>query len=222
MNGLDYFFIVGAWPKLARGLVVTLQLTLWVNVIGLIAGFLVALMLKSGIAAMRILARGYVDFFRCTPTLVQIVWFFFCVPMLFHVFWPPVFSGIVILSMNLTAFNAEAFRSAIQAIPTAQTDAAVALGLDPPTRIIYVILPQATRYAVPVLITNAIGLFQQTSLLALVGVQELMYDGKLLSTQTYRPIETYTFLALFYLAVSVPFGRLTAYLEYRSERRLRT
>jgi polar amino acid transport system permease protein len=94
----------------------------------------------------------------------------------------------------------------------------VALGLDPWTRIYHVILPQAFRTATPVLITNAIGIFQQSSLVAPVGVADLMYQGKMLSTQTYRPIETFTFLAAFYLAIAVPFGRLAAYFEHRSER----
>lgn len=221
MPNIDFFFVFGAWPRLLQGLVVTLQLTLWANIIGLTIGFLLALISNSKILLIRFVARGYIDFFRCTPVLVQIVWFFFCVPMLFNVFWSPVFMGIVVLGMNMIAFNAEAFRASIQAIPTAQIDAAVALGLNPWTRIVYVVLPQATRYAIPVLITNAIGIFQQSSLVALVGVQDLMYEGKLLSTQTYRPVETFTFLAIFYWAVSIPFGRLAAYLEHRSEKMLR-
>ncbi|MGF7135898.1 polar amino acid transport system permease protein [Paraburkholderia sp. EB58] len=218
MENIDFFFVLRAWRSLADGLLVTLQLTVWANVIGLVAGFLLALISSSRFKLLRIPARAYIDFFRCTPTLVQVIWFFFCVPMLFNVFWTPLFMGLLALGMNLSAFNAEAFRASIQAIPQAQLDASVALGLSPWTRIIFVVLPQATRHAVPVLITNAIGIFQQSSLVALVGVADLMYQGKLLSTQTYRPIETMTFLACFYLAVAIPFSRLAAYLEHRSER----
>ncbi len=215
MQNIDFFFVLQAWPALLKGLKVTLELTSWANIIGLTAGFVLALAATGTLGAIRIPARGYIDFFRCTPALVQIVWFFFCVPMLFNVFWTPVLMGIVVLGMNLSAFNAEAFRASMQALPSAQADAAIALGLSPWTRTIYVVLPQALRNAMPVLITNAIGIFQQSSLVALVGVQDLMYQGKLLSTQTYRPIETFTFLALFYLGVSVPFGRLAAYVEHR-------
>ncbi len=215
MQTIDFYFVIRAWPALLKGLTITLELTLWANLIGLIAGFVLALAANSGLGVIRIPVRGYIDFFRCTPALVQIVWFFFCVPMIFNVFWTPVFMGIVVLGMNLSAFNAEAFRASIQALPSAQRDAAVALGLSPWTRTIYVVLPQALRNAMPVLITNAIGIFQQSSLVALVGVEDLMYQGKLLSTQTYRPIETFTFLALFYLGVAVPFGRLAAYIEHR-------
>ncbi|MFC7397365.1 amino acid ABC transporter permease [Chelatococcus sp. GCM10030263] len=221
MQHLDYFFIIQAWPLLLNGLLVTLQLTFWANVIGLVGGALLALCTTGSRRILTVPARLYIEFFRCTPTLVQIVWFFFCVPILFDVFWPPVFMGIVILGMNLSAFNAEAFRASIQTIPRAHTDAAIALGLTPFERIVHVILPQALRYAIPVLITNGIGLFQQTSLVALVGVDELMYNGRLVSTSTYRPIETYTFLVLFYLAVSIPIGRLAAFIESKSDRALK-
>jgi polar amino acid transport system permease protein len=218
MHNIDFFFVYNSWPMLLDGLLITLQLTLWANAIGLLAGFVLALASTAPFPPIRWISRLYVDFFRCTPALVQVVWFFFCIPMLFNVFWSPVFMGILILGMNQTAFNGEAFRAAIQSIPQAQRDACVALGLNPWTRIYHVILPQAFRTATPVLITNAIGIFQQSSLVALVGVADLMYQGKMLSTQTYRPIETFTFLAAFYLAIAVPFGRLAAYLEYRSER----
>lgn len=218
MQNIDFFFVLNAWPMLLEGLKITLQLTIWANIIGLVAGFFLAMLSNTPFTPVRWLTRIYIDFFRCTPVLVQVVWFFFCIPMLFNVWWSPVFMGIAILGMNQTAFNGEAFRAAIQAIPSTQRDASVALGLNPWTRIFYVVLPQAFRTATPVLITNAIGIFQQSSLVALVGVADLMYQGKMLSTQTYRPIETFTFLAAFYLVIAIPFGRLAAYLEHRSER----
>ncbi|BAO88996.1 amino acid ABC transporter permease [Caballeronia cordobensis] len=221
MGNTDFYFVLHSWDFLLEGLKITLELTLWAIAIGLVCGFLLALAANSKVRLVRVPARAYIDFFRCTPALVQVVWFFFCIPMIFNVFWTPVFMGVVILGMNLTAFNAEAFRASIQAIPKAQTDACVALGLDPKSRILFVVLPQAFRHAVPVLITQAIGIFQQSSLVSLVGVADLMYQGKQLSTQTYRPIETFTVLALFYLAVAIPFGRFAAFLEHRSERLLR-
>jgi polar amino acid transport system permease protein len=218
LENIDFYYVIRAWPQLMKGLRTTVELTIWANVIGLTAGFVLALLSRSRIAPVRWLASAYIEFFRCTPALVQIVWFFFCVPILFDVFWPPVTLGLIVLGMNLTAFNAEAYRAAVQAIPTAQFDASVALGLDRWTQTVHVVLPQAARLALPVLITNAIGIFQQSSLVALVGVEDLMYTAKLLSTQTYRPIETYTFVALIYLAVAVPFGWIAAFLERYTER----
>jgi polar amino acid transport system permease protein len=218
----DFFFVMRDFNKLLDGLAVTLKLTLFANALGLSLGFLVALLLMSRVGIIRWLATAFVEFFRCTPALIQIVWFFYCIPILFDVFLDAVTMAVLALGLNLTAFNAEAYRAAIQAIPRAHFDASVALGLTWRARIMHVIFPQALRLAVPVLITNAIGCFQQTALVALVAVSDLMYQAKTLSTQTYRPIETFTVTALIYLAISFPVSQLVGYFERRNARRLGT
>jgi polar amino acid transport system permease protein len=218
VGNLDFFFALKALDPLLEGLKITLYLAVWSNVIGLVAGFALALVGLSRFAPLRWLYVAYVELFRCTPILLQIVWFFFCVPIIFDVYWSGEFLGLLILGLNLTAFNAEAYRASIQGIPTAQDDACVALGLGLWTKAIHVVLPQAARHATPVLITNAVGAFQQSALVALVGVADLMYQGKQLSTQTYRPIEAFTTVALIYLGVSLLFGRLAALIERRNAR----
>lgn len=214
---MDYTLDIGAVTRnlgpLFEGLMVTLQLTLAANLIGITAGFGLALLVMSRFAALRLPATLFVEFFRCTPAIVQIVWFFYCVPMLFNVFLGPVTMGILALGLNLTAFNAEAYRASIQAVPREHLDAGIALGLSPVQRVLNIVLPQALRASVPVLLTNGIGTFQQSALVAIVGVQDLMYQGKSLATQTYRPIETFTIIALFYLAVSFPVSQLVGWME---------
>jgi polar amino acid transport system permease protein len=217
---LNFFFVLRDFDMLLTGLVVTLKLTVLANAIGLSAGFFVALLVMSPVRIVRWPATAFVEFFRCTPALIQIVWFFYCVPMLFNVFLDAVTMGVLALGLNLTAFNAEAYRAAIQAIPRAHLDASVALGLGWRARIQHVIFPQALRMALPVLITNAIGCFQQSALVSLVAVSDLMYQAKTLSTQTYRPIETFTAAAGIYLAISFPVSQLVTYFERRNARRL--
>jgi polar amino acid transport system permease protein len=217
---LNFFFVLRDFDKFLDGLVVTLKLTVLANAMGLSLGFGVALLLMSPVRVVRWTATAFVEFFRCTPALIQIVWFFYCVPMLFDVFLDAVTMGVLALGLNLTAFNAEAYRAAIQAIPRAHLDASVALGLGWRARIVHVVFPQALRLAIPVLITNAIGCFQQTALVALVAVSDLMYQAKTLSTQTYRPIETFTVVALIYLAISFPVSQLVTYFERRNSRQL--
>ncbi|WP_028716665.1 amino acid ABC transporter permease [Paracoccus sp. J39] len=216
---MDYTLDLGAVTRnmgpLMDGLWVTLQLTLAANVIGVIAGFALALLTTSKLAILRGPSMLFVEFFRCTPAIVQIVWFFYCVPMIFNVFWGPVFMGIIALGLNLTAFNAEAYRASIQAVPREHLDAGIALGLSPTQRILNIVLPQALRNSVPVLLTNGIGIFQQSALVAIVGVADLMYQGKTLATATYRPIETFTVVALIYLAISYPVGQFVNWLERR-------
>lgn len=216
---MDYSLDIGAVTRnlgpLFEGLLVTVELTVAANVIGVVAGFGLALLVLARSPLLRLPATLFVEFFRCTPALVQIVWFFYCVPMLFNVFLDPVTMGILALGLNLTAFNAEAYRASIQAVPREHLDAGIALGLNPAQRILHIVLPQALRASVPVLLTNGIGTFQQSALVAIVGVQDLMYQGKSLATETYRPIETFTAVALFYLAISFPVSQIVGWLERR-------
>lgn len=213
----DFSSVFRNMGPLWEGLGVTLQLTLAANVIGLTFGFVVALLLMNRFAVVRVPAMLFVEFFRCTPAIVQIVWFFYCVPMLFNVFLGSVTMGILALGLNITAFNAEAYRAAIQAVPREQLDAGVALGLNPWQRIRYIVLPTAVRASIPVLLTNGIGIFQQSALVAIVAVQDLMYQGKTMATATYRPIETFTIVALIYFAVSFPVSQIVGWLERRRE-----
>jgi polar amino acid transport system permease protein len=216
---MNYTFDFNAvsFEPLLKGLVVTLELTLAANAIGLTVGFLVALLIMSRIAVVRLPAMLFVEFFRCTPAIVQIVWFFYCVPMLFDVFFDATTMGILALGLNLTAFNAEAYRAAIQAVPREQVDAGIALGLNPFQRVLHIVLPTAFRASIPVLLTNGIGIFQQSALVAIVAIQDLMYQGKSLATETYRPIETFTVVALIYFAVSFPVSQIVGYLERRRQ-----
>ena len=211
----DLFFIAnGLWPLL-KGLVVTLELTVAANIIGLTMGFIIALLVMSPNPILRWPFTLFIEFFRCTPALVQIVWFFYCIPIIFDVYIDAMTMGILAIGLNLAAFNAEAYRAAIQGVQSNQYDATVALGLSPFQRTVYVVLPQAFRSALPVLVANGIGAFQQTALVAIVALQDLMYMGKILATDTYRPIEVFTVIALIYFAISFPVSQLVEYIERR-------
>jgi polar amino acid transport system permease protein len=213
----DFHFLKGSFDAIWDGLMVTLQLAFVSNVIGLILGFGLCLLAMSRWFILRWPAQLFIEFFRCTPALLQIVWFFYCVPMLFNVFFDPVVMGFLALGLNLTAFNAEAYRAGVQAVPREHLDAGVALGLRPWQRTIYVVLPQALRSALPVLMTNGIGSLQQSALVAIVAVSDLMYVGKMLATEAYRPLETYSLIALIYFALSLPISQLVQYYERRQE-----
>ena len=213
----DFHFLNGSLPALLDGLKVTLELALVSNLIGLTCGFVLCLMTMSRWIFIRWPAQLFIEFFRCTPALLQIVWFFYCVPMLFDVFIDPIVMGFLALGLNLTAFNAEAYRAGVQAVPREHLDASIALGLKAWQRTLYVILPQSLRSALPVLITNGIGTLQQSALVAIVAVADLMYVGKSLATEAYRPLETYTLIALIYFALSLPISQLVQWFERRQD-----
>lgn len=213
----DFSGLSQGYDELLDGLRITVELTIAANLIGVTFGFIVALLVMSKLKVVRIPAMLFVEFFRCTPAIIQIIWFFYCVPILFDVYLESVTMGILALGLNLTAFNAEAYRAAIQSVPKEQHDAGIALGLSPLQRVLYIVLPHAVRSSVPVLITNGIGIFQQTALVAIVAIQDLMYQGKALATTTYRPIETFTLIAIIYFAISFPIAQLVQAIERRRE-----
>ncbi|TPE49467.1 amino acid ABC transporter permease [Maribrevibacterium harenarium] len=214
---IDFFYALRGIDQLLEGLKITLTLSAVSIIIGVTLGFVVCLLLMSRSRLLSFPAMTFIEIFRCTPALIQIVWIFYCVPMLFNVFLDPIVMGILALSLNLIAFNAEAYRAAIQSIPKAHLDASVALGLSPLQTQLYVILPQAVRLALPVLVTNGISIFQQSALVAIVAIEDLMYMGKMLSTETYRPIETFTLVALIYFAIALP----AMFISNRLEKRLK-
>ena len=216
---MDYTFDFNAvsLAPLLKGLWVSLELTVAANVIGIVFGFGLALLIMSPFKLVRLPFVLFVEFFRCTPAIVQIVWIFYCVPMLFDVFLDPITMGVLALGLNLMAFNAEAYRASIQAVPKEQIDAGIALGLTPIQRILHIVFPTAFRASVPVLLTNGIVIFQQSALVAIVAIQDLMYQGKSLATETYRPIETFTVVALIYFAVSFPVTQIVGLLERRRQ-----
>ncbi|MDD8021968.1 MAG: amino acid ABC transporter permease [Paracoccaceae bacterium] len=215
---LQFFYVWQNLDKLGRGVLVSLELTGLANLIGLTAGFAIALMLRARTPVLRVPATALVELFRCTPVLIQVVWFFYCVPILFNLFVDPMVMAVLALGLNLAAFNAEGYRAAIQSVPREQYDACAALGLGGWTRVRHVVLPHALRAALPVLMTNGITIFQQSALVALVAIPDLMYEGKMLSTETYRPIETYTVVAAIYFAISAPISLIVQRIEARFDR----
>lgn len=213
----DFGFLAGSFGKLLEGLRVTLELAIAANVMGVVLGFLLCLVVMSRWSFVRWPAQIFIEFFRCTPALLQIVWFFYCIPMIVDVFIDPITMGVLALGLNLTAFNAEAYRAGVQSVPKEHLDACVALGLKPWQRTVYVVLPQALRSAMPVLMTNGIGTLQQSALVAIVAVADLMYVAKSLATEAYRPLETYSVVALIYFALSLPVARLVHMIERRQD-----
>lgn len=212
----NFYSVFRDIDPLIQGLLISLQLTTAATAIGLSFGFVIALMVLSRWAAVRVPTMLFIEFFRCTPAIVQVVWFFYCLPIIFDVYLDAMTMGVLALGLNLSAFNAEAYRASIQSVPKEQLDAGVALGLNGWQRIKYIVLPTAFRSSIPVLVTNAVGTFQQSALVAIVAIQDLMYAGKTLATETYRPIETFTTVALIYFLVSFP---ITQAVEWYTRRR---
>jgi polar amino acid transport system permease protein len=179
------------------------------------SGTLIALLRIARPVFIKIPAAAFISIFRCTPALVQLAWIYFVVPDITGIPMSPFVGAIVASGLRATAFYGEATRLGLQAIPREQMDAAKSIGLTWFQRERYVIVPQATRIALPVIITNMVGTLRQTALISTIAVPDLMYQGQLLTSLLFKPVEILTTVAILYLALTIPLTRLGDSLEER-------
>lgn len=200
-------------PILLEGLKLSIALTVVNLITGFTLGVFVAMARLSRFRILQWLTIAYIEFFRGTPLLVQIIWAYFALPIVLGISLAPFVAVSTALTLNVGAFSAEAFRSGIQAVPREHTESAAILGLSFGQRMRYIVLPQAIRIVLPVLISYAIGLFKDTSLVSFVGVNDLMFNGTSVATNTYRPLEILTTVALLYFCVAFPLTVLMRRVE---------
>jgi polar amino acid transport system permease protein len=217
----DFYFLARYVPLLERGVLVTLGYTAATIFIGLVIGLLVGLgrLSRSWIVNLPLVA--FIEAFRCTPLLVQIVWFYYALPVLLGIQIPAVVAGIMTLSCYTGAFYAEIFRGGIISIEQGQWDAARALGLRRWHVMRKVILPQAIRRMIPPFVNQSITQLKNTSLVSTIAVPDLLYNGTLITADTYRPLEVYTVVALIYFALLFPSTLLAQAYERRLTQRPR-
>ena len=201
-----------------RALGTTLLYGIGSTLAGLALGLLVGPVLLSARAWLRGIGTGFVQFFRCTPLMVQMVWFYYALPILTGFKIPASVAAGLGLTLYMGAFCAEIFRGGVISIDRGQWDAARALGLRHGRMMRHVILPQAARRMVPPFVNQSVLQLKNTSLLYVVAVPDLMYTSYALTSKTYRPLETYTVVALIYFLVLYPSTMLAKRLETRFER----
>ena len=217
----DFYFLARYIPLLERGVLVTLGYTAATIFIGLLIGLLVGLGRLSRSWLLNLPLIGFIEAFRCTPLLVQIVWFYYALPVLLGIQIPAVVAGIMTLSCYTGAFYAEIFRGGIISIEQGQWDAARALGLRRWHVMRKVVLPQAIRRMIPPFVNQSITQLKNTSLVSTIAVPDLLYNGTLITADTYRPLEVYTVVALIYFALLFPSTLLAQAYERRLAQRPR-
>ncbi len=210
--------ILTALPNLLRGALVTLQLTALSVFLGMIAGSLIGIARLSKVKPIGWAARAYIDFFRGTPLLVQIFMIYFGLPALMQEFGlnfnlDRLVGAVTALSLNSAAYLAEIVRAGIQSIEPGQAEAAQSLGMSSSQTMRYIIFPQALRRMLPPLGNEFITLLKDTSLVAIIGFEELFRQGQLIVADNYRAFEIYTAIALIYLFLTVFSSYLLSILE---------
>ena len=202
---------------LLAGALGTLRLFAICAVAGLSLGLLVGLARYAKAPAAHWPATAFVEFFRNTPVLVQILWFYFALPILLPFEISPLVAAALGISLNSAAFSAEIYRAGIQSIERGQWDGARALGMTHTQALRRIILPQALRRMLPALTNRGIEIFKMTTLASAVAYVDLLQQGKLLASLHFNPIETYSVIAVVFFLCLLPLVQAT----YALERRLR-
>lgn len=194
-----------------------LTLALWAVALaaGLSGGLLVGLARLSPRRWIAWPARGYVELFRNTPVLVQLIWFYYALPVVSGIQLPAFAAAALALSLNASAYCAEIYRGGIQSVAAGQWEAGRALGMGRLRLLRRIILPLAVRRMVPAFTNRAVELAKNTSVASIITVHELMYTARLFSSQNYIPMETFTVVAMIYFLLIYPFTLASYALERR-------
>ena len=214
----DFGLILETWPVLLRGLWITLALWAPCFLFGLVAGFLICLGRMSSQAWLRWPAVAYIELFRDTPVLIQLIWFFYAFPIIIGVQLTPFMAACIGLGLNTSAYCAEIYRGGLESIAQGPWEGARALGMRHHAVLRRIVLPQVFRRMLPAFTNRAIELAKVTSLASVLSVHELMYQGRLLSSTYYRPFEILTTVALVYFVLIYPGSFLSSCLERRMAR----
>lgn len=195
---------------------ITLPMTVLSFVCGLLLALVLALVQVANIKGLKQFARFYVWVFRGTPLLVQIFIIFFGLPSL-GIMIDGFPAAVIAFSLNFAAYNSEVLRSAIQAVPVGQTEAAYMVGLNYFQLMTRIVLPQAARIAFPPLFNSLIGLVKDTSLAATITVIDILAVSKQIAARYYEPMPMYVETAIIYLVICTVLTKVQSYLEKKLE-----
>lgn len=201
MGDFDFGVIIQSLPFLWEGLQLSLLLTFLAIIGGLVLGTLLALARLSGIVPLALFAAGYVNLIRAVPLILVIFWFYFLVPLALGRPIGGFYSALIAFVMFEAAYYSEIMRAGIQSVARGQVHAAKATGLGYWQIQRFIVLPQAFRNMIPILVTQGIILFQDTSLVFVVSLRDLMTASSIVARTEGRLVEMYLFAALVYFVI---------------------
>ncbi|MBV2145097.1 amino acid ABC transporter permease [Falsochrobactrum sp. TDYN1] len=213
MYSWDFQFLWNYRYLFIEGIGVTIGFTAAIVVFGIIVGLIAGLMMLSRFSLLRFIAAAYIELFRCTPLLVQLIWMYYALPILSGIELSGVSAGLIALSLYGGAFYAEIIRGGVISIDIGQSEAGMALGMTPFQIMRRVILPQALKRMAPPMLNQSIIQLKNTSLISIIAVPDLLYQGQIIAHDSYKPLEVYTAIALAYLAILFPLTVLARYGE---------
>jgi glutamate/aspartate transport system permease protein len=224
MGDLDFNIVVKNLPLLWSGLLLSMKLFAIALVGGIVLGTLLAMARLSSWKILSYPSAGFVNLIRSIPFIMAIFWFYFLTPMLVSKFTGqqgeaigPFWSAVVAFIMVEAAYYSEIIRAGIQSVPRGQPWAAYALGMNYWQAMGHVVLPQAFRNMLPIMLTQAIILFQDTSLVYVVGLKDFLGAASTAGQISGRVVELYIFVALVFLVICFGASRLVKYLQARMD-----
>jgi polar amino acid transport system permease protein len=215
MYAWDFAALKPYWGLIWQGLGVTVFYTVITVIAGLAIGLAAGILRTTAPRWVTIPLRGYIEVFRCTPLLVQLVWVYYALPVLIGVDMSATTACFLTLSLYAGSFYAEIFRGGIEAIDRGQWEAGQAIGMQQSRIFRRIILPQAIQVMIPALINQTIMQLKNTSLVSTVAVGDLLYQGSVITAASYRPLEVYTTIAVLYFVVLFPLTLVADQLEQR-------
>jgi polar amino acid transport system permease protein len=204
-------------PTLLGGLRITVLATFIIMALALVAGLPVALARMSSNAVVRSISTVYVQVLRGTPVLLQLFVLYYVLPFA-GIKLDPWAAGIAGMTLAYAAYLSEIYRSGIQAVDRGQTEAALSLGMSRVQVMGLIVLPQAIRIIIPPIGNTFIGLFKDTSLLSILTIRELMFEGQRLAATNFRYITIFSLIAVLYLLVCWPSAAIVERIEKRLKR----
>ena len=214
----DFSFLWAYRSLILAGLGVTIAYTIGTILLGLVIGLVTGLLRLSRNLMITAPLVAYVEIFRCTPLLVQIVWFYYALPVVLGIDIPAHVAAVLVLSLYTGAFYAEIIRGGVNSIERGQWDAARAIGMRRRQVMRHVILPQALKRMIPPFMNQSIIQLKNTSLVSTIAVADLLYEGTIITAATYRPLEVYTMVAIVYFLVLFPLTLAAQQVERRLAR----
>lgn len=212
---MDFELIQRALPILLMGAGVTIEITAFSVAIGFFIGLFVGIARISQFKILRIMAAVYADCIRGTPLLVHIFLIYFALPMAIGQRVEPFIAAVAACGINSGAYVSEIFRAGIQAIDVGQMEAGRSLGLTWWQTMRFIILPQAFKNILPPLGNEFIAMLKDSSLVSVIGFEELTRRGQLIIAQTYGSFEIWMTVAVLYLIMTMAISRIVAFLEKR-------
>ncbi|WP_067725944.1 amino acid ABC transporter permease [Oceanobacillus damuensis] len=207
--------VIDFLPQLGTGL----YYTLLISIVGLLIGFILGGIFGLGRVSKNKIVYGissvYIEVIRGTPVLVQAIWIFFALPLITGYNMDSVTAGIVVIALNSGAYIAEIVRGSVQSIEKGQMEAGRSLGLNHGQTMRYIIWPQAFKRMIPPLGNQFIISIKDTSLLSVILVPELMFQGRLIASNHFNAVEIYTTVAVFYLAITLSLSFVLRIIERR-------